>query len=75
MTDDDRDATLDRQARAAYSAYGAEVGWKNFQGSPMPQWQDLGGTIQAAWRAAAKINFAAGYRLGYADSPDHDPRY
>jgi hypothetical protein len=41
----------DRLARLAYQAYGQVTGNKNFQGAPMPAWDDLGSTIQAAWRA------------------------
>ena len=40
-------------ARCAYDAYGHSTGWKNFQGNPMPEWADLGESVQHAWRAAA----------------------
>ncbi len=43
------------KARRAYAAYGAVTDHKNFQGDPMPEWDDLGDTIQAAWIAAANI--------------------
>ncbi|WP_431935809.1 hypothetical protein [Micromonospora sp. RP3T] len=40
-------------AQAAYAAYGAETGNRNFRGEPMPEWGGLGDTIQRAWIAAA----------------------
>jgi len=43
---------LTELARRAYHAYGEVTGGKNYRGEPMPAWEDLGETIQAAWRAA-----------------------
>lgn len=40
-------------AQAAYRAYGDTTGGLNYQGLPMPTWDDLGPAIQAAWVAAA----------------------
>lgn len=40
-------------ARTGYEAYGEWTGWKNFQGNPMPPWEQLGDNIQHAWVAAA----------------------
>lgn len=40
-------------AQAAYAAYGASTGGKNYQGLPMPAWEDLPAEIRAAWGAAA----------------------
>lgn len=40
-------------AKLAYDAYGANRDYKNYQGLPMPAWEDLG-DIQAAWEAAAE---------------------
>lgn len=37
--------------RAAYAAYGDRVGWVNFAGARIPDWDDLGGRIQGAWEA------------------------
>jgi hypothetical protein len=37
----------------AYEAYGEITGHRNFQGDPMPEWDDLPSTIKAAWAAAA----------------------
>lgn len=39
---------------AAYRAYGDHVGWKNYQGLPMPEWANLPPLIQGAWNAAAE---------------------
>jgi|CXWL01.1.fsa_nt_gi hypothetical protein len=41
-------------AKEAYSAYGAVTDYKNYQGLPMPKWDDLTPKIQAAWLAAAQ---------------------
>jgi hypothetical protein len=46
--------TDDHLARAAYAAYKKATGGLNFQGLPMPAWDDLGDTIQRAWIAAAE---------------------
>jgi hypothetical protein len=43
----------DELAKVAYQAYGEATGFKNFLGNAMPVWDDLGETIQGAWRAAA----------------------
>jgi hypothetical protein len=43
---------LDALARAAYDAYGETTDHKNYAGLPMPAFDDLGDTIQAAWRAS-----------------------
>lgn len=40
-------------AQIAYEAYGDTVGWVNYQGSPMPKWDDLTEIIKDAWQAAA----------------------
>ena len=41
-------------AKIAYAAYGETTGFKNFQGNPMPAWEQLGEPIQKAWIAAAE---------------------
>lgn len=41
-------------ARGAYDAYGAVTDHKNYQGLPMPTWEDLPEKIRTAWCAAAK---------------------
>lgn len=40
-------------AQLAYERYGEQVGWLNYAGLPMPKWNDLGTSIQDAWREAA----------------------
>jgi hypothetical protein len=40
-------------AQTAYAAYGESTGHLNFQGLPMPSWDELGESIQRAWAAAA----------------------
>lgn len=44
-------------ARAAYQRYGAVTGFKNFQGNPMPAFDELPETIQCAWCAAANLTY------------------
>lgn len=39
-------------SQKAYEAYGDAVGWVNYQGKPMPQWEGLTEIIQDAWGAA-----------------------
>jgi hypothetical protein len=41
-------------ARTAYRAYGETTDFKNFRGEPMPEWDNLGDRIQAAWVAATE---------------------
>lgn len=48
-TDDPKTAL----ARKAYHAYGKVTDFKNFQGNPMPEFDDLPETIKQAWREAA----------------------
>lgn len=59
MTDIDEQIVM---AKLAYGAYGQTTGFKNFQGNPMPKWDDLGDTIQGAWVAAA--NAVNNYLMG-----------
>lgn len=40
-------------AREAYHAYGSVTDFKNYQGLPMPKWEDLTPKIRDAWVAAA----------------------
>lgn len=40
-------------ARTAYKAYGATTDFKNYQGLPMPEFDDLPEKIRQAWIAAA----------------------
>jgi len=40
-------------AKIGYQAYGQLTDFKNYQGLPMPTWDDLPERIQNAWMAAA----------------------
>lgn len=44
-------------AQSAYRAYGEVTGFKNYQGLPMPEWENLTDTIRAAWVGAVKDVF------------------
>lgn len=41
-------------ARSGYRAYAAKAGNKNYQGLPMPTWEDLPKNIQDCWEAATR---------------------
>lgn len=41
-----------QSAKAAYQRYGSVTDFKNFRGDPMPEFEQLPNTIQAAWVAA-----------------------
>ena len=45
---------MDDLAKIAYEAYGESTGWRNYQGLPMPAWDDLPEPIRRAWDAAAQ---------------------
>ncbi len=45
---------MSERAKAAYAAYGEVVGWKNFRGDPMPQFNELPDVIQQAWDGACE---------------------
>lgn len=45
--------TTREMAEAAYAAYGASTDHKNYQGLPMPDWDELTDRIQLAWIEAA----------------------
>jgi hypothetical protein len=40
--------------QAAYEAYGKQVNWLAYNGTPMPSWTDVGQGIRAAWEASAE---------------------
>lgn len=40
-------------ARLGYEAYGNKANWKNYQGNPMPIWEDLPDNIKEYWKANA----------------------
>lgn len=46
--------TIAQLARQLYDAYGQSAGWKNFQGNPMPTWEELPNNIRANWSASAR---------------------
>jgi hypothetical protein len=50
-----------RLARLAYTAYGHSTGGLNYQGLPMPAFEDLGEPIQRAWMSAAGAVKSARY--------------
>lgn len=65
--------TIEELARKAYAAYGATTGHKNFQGNPMPTWQQLPGGIRLAWRnATAAVYNAVQGKLVYPMSTPVD---
>lgn len=41
-------------AKAAYKAYGSVTDFKNYQGLPMPAWEDLTPKIKKAWIQASR---------------------
>lgn len=54
MPEQPNDATWRAIAPVAYNAYGSVVGFKNFQGQPMPSFDQLPETIKQAWERAAR---------------------
>lgn len=46
-------ADVETIGRLAYAAYGELTDHKNYQGLPMPTWDDLPENIRAAWRGVA----------------------
>lgn len=47
-------------ARVAYHAYGSVTDWKNYQGNPMPEFDNLPPKIREAWEAFASRVLAGG---------------
>jgi hypothetical protein len=41
-------------AASAYRAYAVSTGNKNYQGNPMPTWDELPQAIRTAWESAAR---------------------
>lgn len=52
--------------RIAYEAYGKTTDFKNYQGLPMPTYDDLPEKIKLAWEAATKAVYEA--TLAYKDN-------
>lgn len=57
-------------ARAAYAAYGEVTGYKNYQGLPMPTFNELSETIQRAWIAAASKSVEVATSISWEDTFD-----
>lgn len=51
---DNTEEYLTQLARNAYNSYGGVTDHKNYQGLPMPLYNDLPPKIQNAWREAVK---------------------
>lgn len=49
----------DDLAKIAYIRYGDVLGWTNFLGDPMPEWQELAARQQQGWMEAAVAVAAA----------------
>lgn len=47
--------TPESRARLAYTAYGRKVRFKNYNGGPMPMFDQLGAEQRDAWIAAAGV--------------------
>lgn len=47
--------TPESRGHIAYTAYGRSTGFRNFQGNPMPNWDDLTPQIRDAWINAARV--------------------
>jgi len=47
------DKAVRELAEGMYQAYGRKADWKNFQGKPMPSWDDLPENIRTYWEASA----------------------
>lgn len=61
-------------AKQCYYAYGSVTDHKNYQGLPMPEWEQLTDKIREAWKAAARYAFNEGYTYEvthHSDAPDH----
>ncbi len=59
--------------KEAYQAYGEVTEFKNYQGLPMPAWEDLPERIKLAWVAAVQRALWVAEKSGYFDAKD-DPQ-
>lgn len=59
----------------AYHAYGNAIGWVNFMGESMPDWDKLPPSIQSAWQATAMDIANLGYNSGAPDNQIDNPPY
>ncbi|NJR37745.1 MAG: hypothetical protein HC781_01565 [Leptolyngbyaceae cyanobacterium CSU_1_4] len=56
---------IDRLAMRAYHAYGAANDYRNYQGLPLPEWQQLPESVQNAWKNSVQsVLFESGYAEG-----------
>jgi len=55
------DYGIEQMAKQAYYAYGSVTDHKNYQGLPMPEWENLTYKIREAWKAAARYCWNEGY--------------
>jgi hypothetical protein len=46
---------LEELAKIAYHAYGQTTDFKNYQGLPMPEWDELPPKIQLAWANSSEV--------------------
>jgi hypothetical protein len=53
LTDAKASRNLSAFAQHLYNTYAASAGNKNFQGNPMPTWDELPEAIRSHWRAVA----------------------
>lgn len=49
----DKATPLENLAMEFYDQYGQDAGWKAWNGSPMPLWNDCGEAVQNHWLAVA----------------------
>lgn len=64
------DAFFERYAKAGYEGYGESTGHKNYQGLPMPSYEDLPEKQKRAWVDAVKAVLKG---LVVRDGPDGEP--
>ncbi|MDX2694903.1 hypothetical protein [Streptomyces ipomoeae] len=61
-------------AKVAYEAYGNSTGHKNYQGHPMPDWDELTASVRLAWiEAAGAVAIANLAELSGITRPSTDP--
>ncbi len=60
----------EKLAKQSYYAYGSVTEFKNYQGLPMPEWEQLTDKIREAWKAAARYAFNEGFEAGNKFIPE-----
>ena len=48
------ESRLPNLAQVAYEKYAQHQSWKNYQGNPIPQWDEVRADIKQAWYVAVK---------------------